>query len=352
MRKIVVLSIIIIAVFAIPWSVKSQNISSPEQGTIHNVTTGDTLWDLSATYYGEPWRWPEIWELNRYLTNPNYIYPGLEIVIAPPPPLREDFEYVLEEEALSEGEMASREPGAKEPSVEEIMKKLKLSKKEVLASGELVRGKPPKIGHIAETTDQKLIFAPGERLYLDLEKDLPVGTELGIFRVEGPVKVRGVRGKSYKKKYIGTVRIEEKSGARIIGSITELIEEAFRIDYLSEDIPKIPELVVRYLDDKLEGGVVVGSGDNYEFAEGDTIYIKGGEDKGFAIGDVVSIYVPLSVLQELTATPVRAELTDEGNLVKVGKAVVIRTNKDFSTIFILDSRISFNASALVVRGSL
>ncbi|MDH3258474.1 MAG: hypothetical protein OEM19_03290, partial [Deltaproteobacteria bacterium] len=141
-------------------------------------------------------------------------------------------------------------------------------------------------------------------------------------------------------------------GNRIIGSITELIEEAFRIDYLSEEIPEIPEVSFRYLNDELSGSVVVGSGDNYEFAEGDALYIKGGKEKGFEIGDVVSIYVPLKDLQELTATPHRIKMTEEADLVKVGKAVVIRVNDNFSTIFVIDSRISFNASARVVRDNL
>lgn len=346
MRKIVVLSIIIFVGLALLSSFNPRNLSSQEEGMMHTVTKGDTLWDISAIYHGDPFRWPEIWEMNRYLTNPNYIYPGLMIMISPPPPLREEFEYALAETSPG-NELAPDELNA-----QEIMRKLKLSRKEILASGELVRGKPDKVGNIVETTDQKLLFSPGERLYLNLDKEYPEGTELGVFRVEGPIKVRGVRGKSYKKKYIGKLRIEEKFGTRMIGSITELIEEAIRIDYLSEDIPQIPELSVRYLDDKLSGDVVTGSGDNYEFAEGDTLYINGGIEKGFELGDVVNIYVPLEVLQDLITTPIRIDLTDEGDLVKVGKAVIIRVNDDFSTIFVVDSRISFNASALVVRGNL
>lgn len=352
MRKIVVLSIVIFTGFALISSVNPRNLNSQEGGTIHTVTKGDTLWDISDMYYGDPGRWPEIWEMNRYLTNPNYIYPGVMIMITPPPPLREDFEYIVAQKAASKAGLDPDEADPLGRSVEDIMKILEMSKKEILASGELVRGKPGKVGNIVETTDQKLLFTSGERLYLDLNKDYPPGTELGIYRVEGPVKVRGIGGKSYKKKYIGTVRIDEKFGTRIIGSITELMEEAFRIDHLSEEIPKIPELTVRYMDDKLKGEIVTGSGDNHEFAERDTLYIKGGKDKGFEIGDVVNVYVPLNVLQEGLATPYRIELTEEGNLVKVGEAVVIRVNNDFSTIFVFDSRISFSASALVVRGNL
>jgi LysM domain len=64
---------------------------------LHEVRSGDTLWDICWYYFNDPWQWPKVWSYNPQITNPHWIYPGDLVRLVPhgmttPAPLPTDVE--------------------------------------------------------------------------------------------------------------------------------------------------------------------------------------------------------------------------------------------------------------------
>ena len=54
----------------------------PDAPDRYVVVRGDTLWGISQRYTDSPWRWPELWSMNKeQIRNPHLIYPGYVIIL-------------------------------------------------------------------------------------------------------------------------------------------------------------------------------------------------------------------------------------------------------------------------------
>ena len=78
---------IIALVFLVSGAVLAQAPSAPlaikpDAPDRYVVVPGDTLWGISQRYTDSPWRWPELWNMNKeQIRNPHLIYPGYVIML-------------------------------------------------------------------------------------------------------------------------------------------------------------------------------------------------------------------------------------------------------------------------------
>jgi hypothetical protein len=83
-------TLVIAALLAVPAVVSAQSetqtVEARKETVVvkkrHAVVVANTLWDMAAYYYENPWLWPRIYEANKdRIKDPHWIYPGQTFII-------------------------------------------------------------------------------------------------------------------------------------------------------------------------------------------------------------------------------------------------------------------------------
>lgn len=317
------------------------------EGLVHTVVEGDTLWDLSAKYLGSPWKWPVLWERNRFLTNPHFIYPGIRIEIFPPP--AREYAGVTPppaEAAPAVPPAVEAKPLPPPPPSGPALPLLDIKPADLVSAGEFVAERPSGVGSIAGAAQDRIAFSTGEKVFLSLSRDLPAGQLLGVYRVRGPVKAPGDRTISgYVRYLVGVLQLLPKEQGRPAARIRAAFEELLRTDVLSEEIPAYSPVPLRAGPPGVEASVIAGRRENVELAQGDFIYLSRGAAAGVERGSTFTVFEKVNLDKD------GGEAAQAGPLrVPVAKAVVVAVSPRFATAYVCSSLCSFAAGAFA-RGA-
>ena len=251
----------------------------------YKVIKGDCLWNISKAELNDPFMWPKIWEENKWIANPHWIYPGQIIKI----PLYLIQKEKSEEEAAPTTEVAAQEPAKEEVKKEavHIMKHPLVNRSLLMASG-YIADTIPGVGQVSDSPSGQLVFGKGDIVFVAVDHPAQVGDKFYVIKASGPVK-HPITGKEigYVITISGIAEIVKIKNGETMAKITKSFREINKDDRLDSyyDIESLMTTGPFRRPDI--NGMIVATGEHYEFQSMlDIIYIDKGCKDGIEVGDM------------------------------------------------------------------
>lgn len=254
------------------------------------VVKGDTLWAISGKFLKDPWRWPEIWKLNKEeIKNPHLIYPGDVVVLD-----RANGELRLVKNAKYQGrDFEKRSPQTRvEPSERRAIPIISPADIGPFLSQPLVIEQDglETAPRILASEENRVAIGAGNRAYVDgLKEGGP--KQWHIFR-PGKALIdpdnQAVLG--YEAIYLGDARVlkyGETSTIEVIKSVQEILRDDRLVAAVNVELANIvPHAPAK----DLRGRIISSYGGVAETGRGSIVSLNRGARDGLETGHVLALY--------------------------------------------------------------
>lgn len=307
----------------------------------HVVRSGDTLWDLSGSYYGDQYNWPRLWSYNAHVTNPHWIYPG-DIVYLKTPSTGKDTgsgDPQVVAQTQQDGQMVLPVAGF-------------VSADRIEYAGRIIAS--PKEANMLSPLD-KVWVGFGEESYTEEEREdmdeedrrkmaaaqPNVGELYAVVREVGEVKTdedddEAVAG--YKYLVLGTLRIDEVSDKyHDTAVVMQTWREIERGDYLIPYERQVKNVQPTASDRDGVAKIVDSVDALFDFGEHHYVWVNKGADDGIRTGNRMFVYQRFEGLDSPGE-----EADSKIPWQRVGQLMVLDVRKNYSLAVITDSSREIN----------
>jgi hypothetical protein len=271
---------------------------APDAPSEYTVVKGDTLWGIAGKFLKDPWKWPQIWQMNQdQIKDPHWIYPGDVIR------LDRSGQYP----SLSMGGAGGASGGSAAQAAANVVRVEPRIRVETLAtavpsipssaigpflSQPLVveAGGLDNAPSIVATEEGRVVLSAGDLAYVDrLGSSAPLNWQ--VFRAGVPMRdPESGEVLGYEAKYVGDARVRRFGNPSTL-EITKARQEINRGDLLTPAretayptfIPRAPSKLVRGVIMGVDGGVT-------EFGQFAIVTLNRGARDGLEVGHVLASY--------------------------------------------------------------
>jgi nucleoid-associated protein YgaU len=294
----------------------------------YTVRRGDTLWAISGKYLKRPYRWPELWGMNReQIRNPHLIYPGQILYLhhangrawlSSSPASADGSTVRLSPHTRVSGQDGDAISSIPSAAIEPFLTQPIVVDEETLAT-------PARIFSLPEG---RVYLGKGENAYargLPAGEGGQAGTEWQAYRPVRPLKdpVTGnVLG--YEADFLGTLRVVRAATGPQAVTKVEVLSSKEEMGVGSQLMPLPPRVPVRYVPHAPEGdvhGAVAKVTGGVRFGGTDQVVVLNiGSQQGLEPGHVLSLARAGAVVKDATAGNQAVQLPAE----RYGLAFVFR----------------------------
>lgn len=287
MRKTILSLILLLGSAATVIAATSQGDLTKDAPDRYTIVKGDTLWGISKRYLKDPWKWPELWGLNRdQIKNPHLIYPDQVLVLD----RRGDGTVQLKvsgAEAVKLSPTVRVEPSAREavPSVPPGVIEPFLSKPLVVEPGAY-----EKAPTIIAGPDQRVIFGSGDTVYA-IGVSESVGQLWHVYR-EGRALIDPDTQENLGSEaiYLGDAKVRNYGKVSKL-DITYANQEINANDALTPSPGLILATYAPHAPDKeIKGRIMSAYGGLAEVGQNGIVTINRGTRDGLERGHVLAVY--------------------------------------------------------------
>lgn len=263
----------------------------------YTVVRGDTLWDISGRFLKQPWRWPEVWKMNRdQIRNPHLIYPGQVVILDRSGPylsvgrsLGGKSKSISGDQKL-EPRVYSEPLSAAIPSIPLAAITPFLIQPLVIDDEEL-----PDAGTVIATDHSRLYMGMGDTIYA---KNISEGDEVwDVFRRSSPLVDPVTKEKlGYEATFLGTARVVTPGQPAELEILTAVEEIGVDDRLIPREKPELLAFVPHSPEYDVEGRVLalpgrsMGMSNIDETGRYSVVSLSVGSNDGIEVGHVLALH--------------------------------------------------------------